>query len=203
MRCNVDGASVFFDDTELGTIAQGVLYVPVYTTAAPYRSFTVKKDGYSTFTGNIPSVPGRGESVDLYATINPLALTTSTGTPRLIGGDIGWFVVHSNVDGATVSFDNDPKGTITNGTLRVQVYVTGTPYRSYAVYKSGYVPFAGVIDARPGKGEITDLNAILAPYLNATSPAPAQTTKSPVPTWIAASALVIGGVASVIVKRKE
>ena len=199
VRCNVDGATVFFDDSDRGTIAQGLLYVPVYSTATPYRSYTVKKDGYSTFTGTIPSVPGKGESTDLYATLNPQQ-AAANGTPQVIGGDTGWFMVHSNVDGATVSFDNEPRGTIANGTLKVMIYVTGTPYRSYAVYKSGYVPFTAGIDARPGRGEIVDLNASLVPE---SAPSPTPTTKSPLAPEVTGAAVLLVAVGALVLSWKR
>jgi hypothetical protein len=44
-------------------------------------------------------------------------------------GDIGWYSVHANVDGAAVMFDNDAKGKIAKGILSVLVFVTGTPHR--------------------------------------------------------------------------
>ena len=126
---------VSFDGVDEGTISHGVLYVPVYTTGTPFQGYIVTKDGYTTFAGTIRSYPGKGEAVDLYATLNPSA--GQTATAGSIGGDIGWFVVHSNIDGANVPFDNDYKGTISQGILRVQVYVTGTPYRTYTVSKPG------------------------------------------------------------------
>ena len=46
-----------------------------------------------------------------------------------IGGDIGYYQVNAGIDGADVYFDDDYKGaTGEDGTLTVDVYVTGTPY---------------------------------------------------------------------------
>jgi hypothetical protein len=61
VHSNVDGATVMFDKTEKGEISQGVVYVPVYSTATPFHSYTVKKDGYTSFTRTIDRVPLRGE----------------------------------------------------------------------------------------------------------------------------------------------
>jgi hypothetical protein len=192
VHCNIDGASVMFDATDKGEITQGMVYVPVYSTGTPYREYTVKKEGYKTFTATIPDVPGKGETIDLYATLNPVA-TTATTTPVLIGGDIGWYAVHCNVDGATVSFDNDVKGETANGVLSVQVYVTGTPYKTYTVFKNGYLSYTGTIDKYPGKGETVDLSATLS-AVPGTTAAPATTTQpSPLPIWIVGVALVIAG----------
>jgi hypothetical protein len=187
VRCNVDGAVVYFDGVDKGTVTSGMLYIPVYVTATPYREFTVKKDGYTTFVGEITHYPGKAESIDLYATLNPSSLPAST-TPVAIGGDTGWYVVHSNAEGANVSFDNDKKGIISQGILRVQIYVTGTPYRNYTVSKPGYVPFTGIITEYPAKGETIDLNGTLA----AAAPTQTATPKSPLPVSVTAFALALG-----------
>jgi hypothetical protein len=160
VHCNIDGATVLFDTTNKGEISQGAVYVPVYSTGTPYRTLTVKKEGYRTYTENINKIPAKGETIDLYATLNPAATATAT-IPGPIGGDIGWYIVHCNVDGATVSFNNEAKGKIADGSLSVQVYVTGTPYRTFTVYKNGYVPFSGSIEQYPKKGESVDLYATL------------------------------------------
>jgi hypothetical protein len=46
-----------------------------------------------------------------------------------------WFIVHSNVDGATVLFDGDIKGQTSQGLLYVEAYTTGTPYLTFRVEK--------------------------------------------------------------------
>jgi hypothetical protein len=184
---------VLLDAANKGEISQGVVYVPVYSTATPYRSFTVKMDGYTTDKGTISRVPLKGESIDLYATINPVA--TPTATPPGIGGEIGWYNVHSNVDGATVTFDNDVKGKTAKGMLSVQVFVTGTPYRAFTVNKPGYVPYTGTIGQYPAKGQTVDLYATLNAE-PATAPVP--TTKSPLPSAIALIALILGGVCTLL-----
>lgn len=201
VHCNIDGATVLFDDSNKGEISQGMVYVPVYSTGTPYAEYTVKKDGYTTFKGNIANVPGKGETIDLYATLNPVAITTAT--PETIGGDIGWYTVHCNIEGATVSFDNDPKGQITYGNLTVQIYVTGTPYRTFTVYKSGYVPYTGAIDHYPAKGETIDLYATLnAQPATTTLPSSTQTPKSPVTAVTVGCALAIAYAAATITSRK-
>lgn len=178
VHCNVDGATVYFDSSNRGEISQGTVYVPVYSTGAPYRTMTVKKEGYSPYTQSLTDVPAKGQTIDLYATLNPVVTTVPTPaptTPASIGGDMGWYRVHCNVDGAMVSFDNEEKGTITDGSLSVPVYVTGTPYRTFTVYKAGFVPYSGAIDTFPKKGETVDLYATLNP--RAETPVP--TTQSP------------------------
>ncbi|MFA4825263.1 MAG: PEGA domain-containing protein [Methanoregula sp.] len=201
VHCNVEGATVLLDQTNKGEISQGVVYVPVYSTATPYQSYTVTKDGYTPFKRTISRVPLKGESIDLYATLNPLP--TPNATPASIGGDIGWYNVHSNVDGATVKFDNDDKGKIAKGTLSVQVYVTGTPYRAFTVYKAGYVPFTGSIAQYPAKGQTVDLYATLNAEPATTIPTPLPTTKSPLPLAIAGIALVIGGACAMLCAKNR
>lgn len=184
VHCNVDGAQVYFDNEDKGTIDAGVLYVAVYTTGTPYQSFRVEKDGYTTYYGDVTSVPGKGEVFDLYATINPVQPTQGP----VIGGDIGWYTVHSNVDGVTVQFDNEVKGVTSQGVLSVQVYTTGTPYKTYTVTKEGYLPYTASIDRYPAKGETVDLYVTM----NA-APTAAPTQKSPLSPVLAGGALLIVG----------
>ncbi len=182
VNCNVNGADVYFDNEYKGTIEAGVLYVPVYTTGTPYRTYTVTKEGYQTYTGTIDRYPGKGETVDLYATLNPV----QPATAPIIGGDIGWYTVNVNVDGATVQFDNEVKGVTSQGVLSVEVYTTGTPYRTYTVTKEGYQTYTGTIDRYPGKGETVDLYVTLNPITT-----PTQTASlSPA---VAGGALLIAG----------
>lgn len=192
VHCNIDGATVFFDESNRGEIAQGMVYVPVYSTGTPYKEYTVRKDGYTTYTATIPDVPGKGETIDLYATLNPKAATT---TVAQIGGDVGWYIVHCNVEGATVSFDNEVKGLVAKGNLSVSVYTTGTPYKTYTVYKAGYVPYTGALTQVPTKGESIDLYATLnAQTGSTTSPTPTQTPKSPQSLWICGISFIIAGI---------
>lgn len=192
VHCNVDGATVLFDTSNKGEITRGTVYVPVYSTATPYRSLTVKKDGFATYTSGIEEVPAKGETVHLYAVLSPL-VTTAVITSDPVGGDIGWYTVHCNVNGATVSFDNEEKGKITDGRLNVQVYVTGTPYRTFTVYNAGYAPYTGSIVQIPEKGETVDLYAALnAP---AATPSPSATTqKSSVSGVICILSLAAAGI---------
>jgi hypothetical protein len=203
VHCNIDGATVLFDTSNKGEISQGSVYVPVYSTGTPYQTLTVKKEGYRTFTANIGKVPAKGETIDLYATLNPVATATVT-TPGLIGGDIGWYNVHCNVEGATVSFNNEAKGKITDGSLSVQVYVTGTPFRTFTVYKAGYVPFSGAIDQFPKKGDTVDLYATLnALPESQASATPIPTTKSPISLEVSLLALIFCGMCVILATRKQ
>lgn len=191
LHSNINGASVFFDGVDKGTITEGVVYVPIFSTGTPYHTYSVKKDGYTTYVGTITSIPKKGETVDLYATLNP------SGTPSSLGGDIGYYVVHSNVDGAVVTFDNVTEGKIYQGMLTVQVYVTGTPFTTYSVVKPGYATFSGPITNYPGKGAIVDL------YTNLTPLATPTPTQAPLPVGITSSALVFAMVGAIVLGKKK
>jgi len=200
VHCNVDGATVRFEGDTKGQTSQGILYVEVYTTGTPYRTFSVEKDEYNTYTGSVPRMPQKGETIDLYATLNPVAAPVVI-TPRSIGGDIGWYIVHCNIDGATVLFDGIEKGKIAQGILGVQVYVTGTPYRAFTVQKEGYISYSGPVTLSPAKGQTIDLYATLNPQPTAV-PTPLPTTKSPLPPTIAVLATVIGAICGAVFIKK-
>ncbi len=72
VHCNIDGANVYFDGSYQGTTYGGSLDVPVYTTGAPYSSFRVEKSGYQAYSGSLPSSPAAGQTVDVYATLQPI-----------------------------------------------------------------------------------------------------------------------------------
>jgi len=88
-----------------------------------------------------------------------------------IGGDEGWIQIQCNVNGASVSFDGQYKGTISANELTVAVYSTGTPYNEYTVEKSGYYSESGAI-TMPGSGQTRTYTVTLRPIPTPT-PAPA------------------------------
>lgn len=194
VHCNVDGAQVYFDGTYEGVISGGVLTVPVYSTGTPLKSFMVSKEGYTPYNGPIPAMPGKGETFDVYATLNPSVPTTAA----VIGGSQGWYVVNCNVNGATVSFNNQVVGVITQGTLTVPVYTTGTPYTTYTVSMNGYLPYTATLTSVPAPGQSVTLYATLNPAPTAPPtalPTPAP-TKSPLPLPLILVGLGIAGIFS-------
>lgn len=189
--CPVEGAMVSFDADYKGNITNGELLVPVYVTGTPYRMIHVNASGYEPYSAPIAKYPAKGEVVTLFAFPRPSVPAT---TPIVIGGDIGYYLVHSNAEGGRVYFDADFKGNITNGVLNVSVYVTGTPYRTWSVTKEGYATFNGTITTYPAKGQTIDLQATLTllpttpPTTNAPT-APPTTTASPLSPVAAFAAL--------------
>ncbi|HUU75818.1 MAG TPA: PKD domain-containing protein [Methanoregulaceae archaeon] len=79
------------------------------------------------------------------------------------GGDTGYFLIHSTDEGALVFFDDTLMGTIEDGTLLVEVYITGTPFQTYSVEKEGYLPFTAPITDYPAKDQTVDLYVELEP----------------------------------------
>jgi hypothetical protein len=78
------------------------------------------------------------------------------------GGDMGVYRVHSNVNGASVFFDGEYKGIITDNILDVPVMGTGTPYRAFTVEEEGYRSYTGPINTVPVKGQVVNLYSTLS-----------------------------------------
>ena len=75
----------------------------------------------------------------------------------MVGGDTGYYLIHCNVEGAEVYFDQDSKGVITDGTLLVKIYLTATPYHRYSVSKTGYVTINEALPSYPAKDQTKDI----------------------------------------------
>jgi hypothetical protein len=99
--CNVDGASVYFDNTYKGATSGGALTVSVYSTGAPYSTARVEKSGYTTYTSPI-TMPGQKETTTIYATLNRI----DTPTPAQYGS----VFVSSQPSGAEVYLNGDYRG---------------------------------------------------------------------------------------------
>ncbi|NYT20248.1 MAG: PEGA domain-containing protein [Methanomicrobiales archaeon] len=127
IHCNVDGAKVFFNGDYKGEIAEGILDVPVYVTGTPYRTFTIEKEGYKTYTGTITSVPGKGQVIDIYAKLSALPLV-EYGTLHLL--------VTPTL--STVFLDGSEIGLVPpNGVLIIRDIVPGN--HAIQVSKDGYI----------------------------------------------------------------
>lgn len=69
-------------------------------------------------------------------------------------GELGYYRIHCNVNGAAVCFDDDYMDRISNGMLDVPAYPTRTPYTSFTLEKEGYDTYTGPILSVPGKERI-------------------------------------------------
>ncbi|WP_241481307.1 PEGA domain-containing protein [Methanoculleus sediminis] len=133
VHCNVDGADVYFDGQYKGTTYGGALDVPVYTTGSPYSTFRVEKSGYQPYTGSLPSDPAAGETVNVYATLQPVETA-------------GSIHVTSSPSGAAVYLNGQYKGV---APLTIQNLVPGT--YSLEGDRSGYQPDYATVTVRAGQ----------------------------------------------------
>ncbi|WAI02162.1 hypothetical protein [Methanogenium organophilum] len=109
----------------------------------------------------------RKASVILLSAALLVSMVATVAGESTVGGDIGYYNVNAGISGASVYFDNDYKGETggTDGSLLVDVYVTGTPYSTYKVEKQGYDTYSGKITQYPSAGEIIQLSATLEPQM--------------------------------------
>ena len=84
-------------------------------------------------------------------------------TASAVGGDVGWYEIHCNVDGADVYFDGMYKGQIHSGVLSVGVYTTGSPYSTVSVQKDGYYTATTQLPSAPAAGETSNVYVTLNP----------------------------------------
>jgi PKD repeat protein len=68
---NVEGAKVYFDADFKGSVYKGVLVVPVYITATPYRMVNVRAEGFIPYSTPLTRYPGEGETIDYTVTLEP------------------------------------------------------------------------------------------------------------------------------------
>jgi PKD repeat protein len=139
----------------------------------PVHTYTT--EGSYTVTLNVTNAGGFDTEIkENYIHVNPI-----------VGGDKGYFSIHSNVDGANVFFDSDLKGTTASGVLVVPVYLTAPHYMNYTVTKAGYYPVTANLPGYPAKDQTVDINVNLVAippadvyYINATAMPGGQITPS-------------------------
>lgn len=136
VRCNVDGASVSFDGQYKGVISDGSLTVPVYTTATPYRSFTVEKSGYNPDSGSLV-MPDAGQTRTVYATLNPV--------PTQVPVNYGTISVESQPAGAQIYFNGNYRGTapLTISDVWPGKYTIGAELPGYQPYTTAVTVTSG------------------------------------------------------------
>jgi hypothetical protein len=119
VHCNIDGADVYFDGQYKGTTYGGSLDVPVYSTGTPYSNFRVEESGYQTYSGSLPSSPAAGQTVDVYATLQPVE---TAGSIRVTSSPSGSAIyLNGNYRGVTPLTIKD----LTPGTYSVEADYSG------------------------------------------------------------------------------
>jgi len=117
------------------------------------------------FTCFIPLVHADPALVEIQPVVLGPNITPIDYPGIITGGGKGYYLVHSNVEGADVYFNNDwYEGKIVNGTLLVETCLSCTPVRTYTVKKCGYLSLTQNNTRYPGQDEVIDL------YANLTSP---------------------------------
>lgn len=176
-HCHADGAEVKLDSEFVGDIQNGMLSVPIYTTGTPYSTYTVTYDtcgSYTSITQNLPGVPAKGQTIDIYVDIEPASCPVPT--PEPVGGDKGYYQIWSNEDGVTIEMDGKEMGMTMYGQLMIPVYTTGTPFKTMTATKPGFIPVTEEISEYPGAGETVDLYVTMNPDIIVTA---AQTGAMP------------------------
>ncbi|QSZ67018.1 PEGA domain-containing protein [Methanofollis aquaemaris] len=151
VRCNVDGAAVYFDNDYKGTIEKGELNVAVLTTAAPYHTVKVEKDGYYTASAPIGGYPAIGETSTVYLTLNPIPTPPPPTT--------GTLSVSSSPSGAKVYVDGSYYGRTPQ-----QVHGLAAGTHNLEVRLDGYDTWSS--SQRVRAGETTSVRADLNPHVS-------------------------------------
>jgi hypothetical protein len=133
VHCNVDGATVSFDDLSAGcTVTGGSCDTEVITTTMPFRTFTVQKPGYQIFTGTVSRWPAKGQTIDLYATLNPIA---SNGNIQVTSHPSGAIVT---LDGGSWQYTPAMFTAVSAGSHTLQITMSGyQPYGTSAYVTAG------------------------------------------------------------------
>jgi len=147
ISANVNGATVFFDGSSAGcTITAGSCTSEVAVTGTPFRTFTVQAPGYAVYTGQVTSWPLDGETVHLYATLNPVQT-------------FGSIIVSSNPGGAVVYLD----GREWHYTPAVFTSVSAGAGHTVQVSMSGYQTYTTTVYVPAGTQVPVNANLVPAP----------------------------------------
>jgi hypothetical protein len=98
--------------------------------------------------------------------VSMLVFTAGAASPALaasMGGSQGWYDIYTNVDGCSIYFDGEYKGTTTGSMLSVVVYSTATPYATVTASKSGFTSASQSLPTTPGAGEHQSVYLTLNP----------------------------------------
>lgn len=149
VHCNVDGARVYFDGELAGEIQNNILDVPVYLTGTPYRSYSIEKEGYRTYSGPINSVPAKGQVEHIYVTLSAL--------PPVQYGRIHVLATPAMSE---VTLDNTPAGQVDDSGILV-IYDVRPGGHTVVVSKEGYISKTSSVYVDPN--EIVKLPVTLEP----------------------------------------
>jgi PKD repeat protein len=117
----------------------------------------------TVFTGFIPIVHAEQVPAGIEPVIVPANLSPADPPPVITGGGKGYYLVHSNAEGADVYFNGDwYVGKIANGTLLVQTCLTCTPVWTFTVKECGYFARTQNNTRYPHQDEVIDLYANLS-----------------------------------------
>jgi hypothetical protein len=137
VHCNEDGASVSLDGEYKCTTSGGQCSIPVYSTGTPYSGFSVRKSGYipDPYTGSIPRMPAMGETVDVYATLNPVPPPPQYGSIR----------VTSSPSGAAIYLNGNYRGItpLTISDISPASYSIEADLSGYRTYTTSVTVYAG------------------------------------------------------------
>jgi hypothetical protein len=136
VSANVNGATVSFNDLSAGcTITSGSCDTEVAVTGTPYTTFTVQKPGYEVYTGQVTGWPVEGETIQLYATLNPVQSPGSIVVTSYPTGAVAY------LDGRTWQYTTATFTSVTTGTDHtVQVSMAGYQTYTTTVYVAPGVP---------------------------------------------------------------
>jgi len=147
VSANVNGATVSFDGSSAGcTITAGSCTSEVAVTGTPFRTFTVQAPGYAVYTGQVTSWPLDGETVHLYATLNPVQT-------------FGSIVVSSYPSGAVVYLD----GREWHYTPATFTSVSAGAGHTVQVSMSGYQTYTTTVYVPAGTQVPVNANLVPAP----------------------------------------
>jgi outer membrane protein assembly factor BamB len=114
-----------------------------------------------TTGGTVSSSPAIANGVVYFGSYDK-NLYAIGSVPPIAGGGKAYYLVHSNVDGAEVYFNDWYEGsTLANGTLLVQTCVPCPPVRTFTVKKCGYIALTQNNTRYPHENETIDLYANL------------------------------------------
>ncbi len=159
VSANINGATVSFDGQSTAcTIASGSCDTEVAVTGTPYKTFTVQKPGYDTYYGVVNGWPMQGETLNLYATLNPVQSFGSIVVTSYPTGAIAY------LDGRAGQYTTATFTSVSAGTSHtVQVSMAGYQTYTTTVYVDPGVPTRVSANLVPSPRETGSLSITSSP----------------------------------------